>query len=242
LGTDGKEGDIVERLVTAGVVVAIALVIWIIGRVLKKRLPEQWGDLVGQLTPVLVLAVLVVGALVVIDPDQADELAESFIRSVPDLMVAVIIVIIARALGRIVGLLVEAALRGVSPTIAGRARLLTSSLIVGIGIIIALQQIGISTDIILVLVAAVAFGTALALALAAGLGSVPVARQVSAGRHVHRRYEPGDMVRIGEVEGSVTEIGLSTTRIRVSDHKSMDVPNAEFLEAAVSVQTDSAGS
>jgi small-conductance mechanosensitive channel len=50
------------------------------------------------------------------------------------------------------------------------------------------------------------------------------------------------MVRIGEVEGSVTEIGLSTTRIRVSDHKSMDVPNAEFLEAAVSVQTDSAGS
>ena len=236
------EGDIVERLVTAGVVVAIALVIWIIGVVLKRRLPEQWGDLVGQLTPVLVLAVLVVGALVVIDPDQAEELADSFIRSVPDLMVAVIIVIIARALGRIVGLLVEAALRGFSPTIAGRARLLTSSLILGIGVIIALQQIGISTDIILVLVAAVAFGAALALALAAGLGSVPIARQVSAGRHVHRRYEPGDKVRIGDVEGSVTEIGLSTTRIQVSDHKSMDVPNAEFLEAAVSVEIGSTDS
>ena len=49
---------------------------------------------------------------------------------------------------------------------------------------------------------------ALALALAAGLGSVPIARQVSVGRHVHRRYEPGDKVRIGDVVGSVTEIGL----------------------------------
>jgi len=113
------------------------------------------------------------------------------------------------------------------------------ALILGIGVIIALQQIGISTDIILVLVAAVAFGTALALALAAGLGSVPIARQVSAGRHVHRRYEPGDKVRIGDVEGSVTEIGLSTTRIQVSDHRSMDVPNAEFLGAAVTVETGS---
>ena len=231
------EGDLVERLVTAGIVLAIALVIWIIGRVLKKKLPEQWGDLVGQLTPVLVLTVIVVGALVVIDPTQAEELADSFIRSVPDLMVAVIIVIIARALGRIVGLLVEAGLRGFSPAIAGRARLLTSSLILGIGVIIALQQIGISTDIILVLVAAFAFGTALALALAAGLGSVPIARQVAAGRHVHKRYEPGDKVRIGDVEGAVAEIGLSTTRIQVSEQRAMDVPNAEFLGGAVSVET-----
>jgi small-conductance mechanosensitive channel len=47
-------------------------------------------------------------------------------------------------------------------------------------------------------------------------------------------------VRIGHVEGAVVEIGLSTTRIQVSDHRAVDVPNAEFLEAAITVEAGSA--
>jgi small-conductance mechanosensitive channel len=230
------EGVLLERVVTAGVIVAVAAAIWLVGRVLKKRLPDQWGELVGQLIPVLVLAVVVVGALVVLDPDQADQLLQSVIRSVPNVMIAVIVVIIARALGRIVGLLIETGLRAVSPTMAGRARLLVSSVILGIGLIIALQTIGISTDIILILVAALAFGIAAAVALGVGLGSVPIAKQVAAGRHVQNRYRQGDRVRVGDVVGSVFELGLSTTRIQVSEGRFMDVPNTEFLESAIAVE------
>ncbi len=225
-----------SRIVTVGVAVGVAVVIWIVGRVLRSRLPERWRELVARLVPVLILAVLVVGALVVIDPDQADQLLESVIDSVPKVMVALIVLIIARALGRIVGLFAETALRSVSAVLAGRVRLLASAVILGIGVVIAMQQIGISTDIILILVAALAFGTALTVALGAGIGAVPVARQIAAGRHVASRYSPGEMVRVGDVEGRITEIGLATTRIEVEDARFIDVPNLEFISGAVSLR------
>lgn len=228
------DAELQERLITVAVVVGVMLVIWLIGRFVSKR-AGRLSDLVGQLVPVLVAAVGVIGVLVVIDPDQAQQLADSVISSVPKVMIAVIVIIVARALGRIVGLFAETALRGVSPSLASRARLVLSSVILGIGVIIALQQVGVSTDIILILVAALAFGGALALALGAGLGSVPLAKQVAAGRHVANRYNPGERVRVGDAEGPIAEIGLASTRIRVGDDRFVDVPNEEFIARAIEV-------
>jgi small conductance mechanosensitive channel len=162
-------------------------------------------------------------------------LVNGFADLVPVLLVAVIVVILARALGRILGLFVETALRGMSPVIASRGRIGVSSLIFGIGVIIALQQLGISADIILILVAAVAFGTALALALAVGLGAVPLARQVAAGRHVKDAFEPGQMVRVGDVDGRISAIGLASTQIEAMDGGAVEVPNDEFLAGTVQI-------
>ena len=85
------------------------------------------------------------------------------------------------------------------------------------------------------LVAAMAFGGALALALGAGLGSVPLAKQVAAGRHVASRYNPGERVRVGDAEGPIAEIGLATTRIQVAEGRFVDVPNVEFIDRAIEV-------
>jgi small-conductance mechanosensitive channel len=200
-----------------------------------RKSGDRVSELVNQLVPVLVAAIGVIGVLVVIDPDQAEQLSESLIESVPKVMIAVIVLIVARALGRIAGLFAETALRPISASTAGRARLIVSSVIFGIGVIIALQQVGVSTDIILILVAALAFGGALAFALGTGLGSVPLARQVAAGRHVSRRYQPGERVRVGDSEGSITEIGLASTRIQLAEGRFIDVPNLDFIAGAIEV-------
>ncbi len=225
-----------DRIVAAGVAVGIAILIWLVGKLLRGRVGERWRDLVGQLVPVLVFSALLIGALVVADPDQASELFSSVIKSVPRVAIALIIIVIAQALGRIAGLFAETGLRRISPVLASRARLVVSGMILGIGVVIALQQVGISADIILILVAALAFGTALTIALGVGLGSVPVARHIAAGRHVHNRYAPGDRVRVGDVEGRIVEIGLSTTRVEVSEGRSVDVPNGEFITGVVDVR------
>jgi small-conductance mechanosensitive channel len=227
--------DLQQRLIALAAVVGLLLVVWLLGRFVAKRFGGRVSELVGQLLPVLLAAIAVIGTLVIIDPEQANRLSDSVIGSVPKVMIAVIIVIVARALGRIVGLLAETALRPVSATLAGRARLTLSSLILGVGLIIALQQVGISTDIILILVAALAFGAALAVALGAGLGSVPLAKQVAAGRHVANRYDPGDRVRVGDAEGPIAEIGLASTRIEVAAGRYVDVPNEEFIARAIEV-------
>lgn len=226
-----------ERITAAAIAVGVALVIWIIGKVARRRVGEQWKELVDQLVPVLVFAVLVVGGLMVADPDQASDLLSSIPGAVFDIAVAVVIVVIAQALGRVAGLFVETALRRISPGLAGRARLMLSSIILGVGLVIALQQVGVSTDIILILVAAVAFGTALTMALGVGLGSVPVARHVAAGRHVHNRYTTGDHIRVGDIDGKILEIGLSTTRVEVAEGRAVDIPNGEFIAGVVDVRT-----
>lgn len=225
-----------SRIVAAAVAVGIAILIWLIGKLAKGRVPEQWRDLIAQLVPVLVLSALLVGGLVIADPDQAADLFSSVIKSVPKVAIAIIIVVIAQALGRIAGLFAETGLRRVSPVLASRARLIVSAMILGVGLVIAMQQVGISTDIILILVAAIAFGAALTIALGVGLGSVPVARHVAAGRHVHSRYDIGDHIRVGDIEGRIVEIGLSTTRVEVSEGRSVDVPNGDFIAGVVDLR------
>lgn len=229
------DAELERRLITAAVVLGVMVVTWAIGRLVSRRFGGRLAELIGQLVPVLMTAIAVVGVLVIVDAEQADRLSSSVIGSVPKVMIAVIVVIVARALGRIVGLFAETALRPVSAGLAGRARLGLSSLILGVGVIIALQQVGVSTDIILILVAAVAFGGALAVALGVGLGSVPLARQVAAGRHVANRYNPGSKVRVGDAEGPIAEIGLASTRIQVGDGRFVDVPNLDFIAGAIEV-------
>ena len=167
---------------------------------------------------------------------QADLLVDGVANYVPVLLVAVIVVILARALGRILGLFVETALHSVSPVIAARGRIGVSSLILGVGVIIAMQQLGISADIILILVGALAFGSALAIALAVGHGAVPLTRQVAAGRHVKDRFEAGQMVRIGDLEGRIAGIGLASTRLEAMDGGFIEVPNEEFLGGNVEIR------
>ena len=226
-----------NRIIAAFFAVATAVLVWLIGRGLRSRLGEKWSELIGQLVSVLLFAVIAIGGLMVADPDQALDLFRSVPGSVFDIALAVMIVVVAQALGRVAGLFVEAALHGVAPVLASRARLLISTVILGVGIVIALQQVGISTDIILILVAALAFGFALTIALAAGLGSVEMARHVAAGRHVHSRYQPGERVRVGDIDGTIAEIGLATTRVDVSDGLTVDIPNREFIGGVVDVKT-----
>jgi small-conductance mechanosensitive channel len=48
-----------------------------------------------------------------------------------------------------------------------------------------------------------------------------------------RPIQPGDFVRVGEFTGTVLRIGARSTEIRTSDHVSILVPNARFLEGEV---------
>ena len=227
--------DWTEAFITLGIVLGISLALWVAGRIVRHRLPGQFGELVAQLIPVLIVGTIVVGALIIIDPDQAQILLDSTIRSVPRVMMALIVVIIARALGRILGLFVETAMRPISAVMANRSRLIVSSVVLGIGVVIALQQIGISTDIILILVAALAFGTALTVALAVGLGSLPLARQVAAGRHVQNRFVPGQRIKAGAAEGRIEAIRLASTTLVDDAGRRIEVPNDQFVSGPVAV-------
>ncbi|NNL13110.1 MAG: mechanosensitive ion channel [Acidimicrobiia bacterium] len=221
--------------ITVAAVIAVAL---IAGRVLAKRAPEQLGELIRQLVPVVILTSIVVGILVILDPDQTDKLLDATVSFVPKALVAVLVIILARSGGKIIGLFVESGLRRVSPVLAKRVSLAISSVLLGIGVIIALDQLGVSTDIILLLVAALAFGAALAGGLAVGLGSLAISRQVAAGRYVQDRFRPGQLLSIDGVEGRLLSVGLSATHLEAEGGSVYEVPNERFLQGPVKVLPD----
>ena len=222
-----------EALLTLAIVVGALLVAYVAWRLVRRRLPERMADLVGQLVPIVALVVLLVTGLVIVDPDQGDLLLESTLRYLPQAFVAVIVVIIARALGRILGTIIETALQRVSPVLASRSKLAVAAVVMGVGILIALQQLGISTDILMLLVAGLVLATALSVSLLVGLGGLPLAKQVAAGRHVQERYEEGQVIRVEGHEGRIVSIGLSTTRIEAMDGGVTDLPNRVLLEHPV---------
>ena len=224
-----------NTLVTAGTATGILVVGWALLAVTRKRLSERMGEVLKQVAPALALSVVVVAVLIILDPERAEVLGDAVMRYVPNVLVAVLVILVARAAGRVIGLFAEAALRQVSASIAARVRLGIAGSILGMGVIIALDQLGVSTDIIMLLVAAFAFGLALAVGLGIGLGSLPVARQVAAGRHVRERYETGQRVQVGGHIGVIRSIGLATSRLETDDAHFVEVPNEAFLNAAVTI-------
>ncbi len=223
---------------TAVSVAIIVIVVLVLGKVLTKRVGDQLGEMIKQLVPVIILATVVVGILVILDPDQADKLLDATVKFVPKALVAVLVIIIARSGGKIVGLFIEAGMRRISPVLASRVSLAISSVMLGIGVIIALDQLGVSTDIILLLVAALAFGAALAGGLAVGLGSLAISRQVAAGRYVQDRFEAGQLLSIDGVQGRLLSVGLSATHLEGEGGAIYEVPNERFLQGPVKILAD----
>lgn len=225
----------ITTAITVGAVIVIALAVKII---LGRRLQGQLRDLVNQLIPVVILTAIIMGILVILDPDQANRLLDGTVSFVPKAVVALLIVILARTGGQIVGLFLETAMRRISPLLASRVKMAATAAILGVGVIIAMDQLGVSTDIILILVAALAFGSALAGGLAVGLGSLAISRQVAAGRYVQDRFRPGQLLSIDGVEGRLLSVGLSATHLEGEGGSVFEVPNERFLQGPVKVLPD----
>lgn len=207
---------------------------WIVSRSGEHMTPRMERNLTQFAVVIAVLAggaVLLAGAT----PSVKDDILVGVLGSLPRLLLTVAIVIVAVYLGRIIGAITESALRGWSVVMASRTGRIVQVAIVAIGVIIALEQLGVSTELIVLVITATIAALALAAALSLGLGSVPVAKQVAAGRHVTERFEIGAVVEGATFKGEITDIGLTSTRIRTDTGGTIDVPNAVFLEGPVMV-------
>ena len=227
-----------NTIITSSLVAGLLLIGWILLAIVKRRFKGTFATVLTQVAPALALSIIVVGGLVVLDPDRADVLADSALEYLPRLLVAVLVIILARAGGKVVGLLVETSLRPVSTMMAARARMAIGGGFLAIGAIIALDQLGVSTDVLLLLVGGLVLALALAGGLAVGLGSLPVARQVAAGRHVQERFSVGQTIQVAGHSGTLKSIGMSTSRIETLEQVIVEIPNESFLSGAVSILDD----
>lgn len=249
--------EFVPRLVGALVVLVIALVVALLLRRVVARFLETVGlddlfertgaagslwqfgydggpsRLLGHVVLWGVMLTGVAGALSVLGLSSLEHTMDQIVNLSGRALVALVIVI-AGVMGA--GWLAElvaresegAGLRG------GRAfRRAVFIAVVAITGLVAAGQLGLETSV-LVLFTVVLFGTVgLVAAVALGGGLIPLSGNIAAGRYVREGISEGDEISIGDVEGTVEEIGHAAIVLRSEDGYLYRVPNRTLLEGIV---------
>ena len=161
---------------------------------------------------------------------------QEIVHYIPKLLVATVVVV--------VGLLVATFLRGVVATSADRVGLSYAHHLANgcyyvfalLTFIAAFHQLGIEFALLEQLIL-IAFGAvAVGFGLAFGLGGRDVMAGILSGYYVRQRLHAGDHVTLGNMEGTVREVGPVATIIETEEHGLLNrrsVPNTKMLNEAV---------
>lgn len=106
---------------------------------------------------------------------------------------------------------------------------LVAALVMAFALLLALDQLGLDTSLLahlIVILAAAALGAA---ALAFGIGAGDSVRNIMASHYLRKFYEPGQRVRLQELEGEILEMTAVAVVID-TEHGTAMIPARRFLE------------
>jgi small-conductance mechanosensitive channel len=254
-------GGFLPRLGGALVLLVVGiLLVWLFARLLESGLrragldgaAERWGvhdvlesaGLGRSLARVLAVAlrvgltlVVVFAALSLLGLQFLSESLNAAVLFLPKLLAAGALLLAGLVLGALARERLErAAFRMDLPVPLGR---IVQIAVVAIFAITAAAQIAVSTAILMVLIGILLAAAAGTVALAFGLGGREVAREISAGRYLRDAYNPGQRIRLGDVEGEIVGVETAVTVLRTDAGDTVRVPNNTLLGSIVTVRGDS---
>jgi hypothetical protein len=151
-------------------------------------------------------------------------------RYLPTLLAAALVVLAGLVVGNISQSLVARAAASAHVGYAeglGRATKSTILLLAGL---VALDQVGVDSTL-LILVTAIVIGMVLAgLALAFGVGARTMVSNILASHYLHQAFQVGQNVRMGEVRGRIEEI-RPTHVVVAAEEGRVWIPARQFAEA-----------
>jgi hypothetical protein len=178
--------------------------------------------LAGMITFGVILLIFLVAAANFLGWPQVSELLNGFIAWLPNLIVAVIILVAAPVIGRIVRGAIETGSSQMGMTSGRMLGRLAEIAIIGFAIVIAINQVGIASDLVNILFIGVVAALALAFGLAFGFGGREVAARLTqdwyeASRNAADRMQAAEAAqgRVGSSPPPVTDEprgGTITTR------------------------------
>lgn len=147
--------------------------------------------------------------------------------------------VLAAALIAFAGFVLGSAARSAVAAAAARAQVAYASvlgqlvrvLVLTVAIVIALDQAGVDSTL-LILITAITLGSVVGgAALAFGLGAGPAVRNILASHYLSKFYRVGQRIRIGDVEGRILEIRATNVLLDSSDGQ-ITVPAKAFSETS----------
>lgn len=161
-------------------------------------------------------------------------IAGRVVRTAPDFLIAVVIVVAGVLIGSALRGLLHRRIQPIRPGLADMAGELGYWTVITVAIIVAATQVGIAVDFPERILLLVLGGIVLAAAVGGGLGSRTFFAAVIAGRHVAKIVGVGDEIEVDGLRGTVLALGRASVRIGV-DGAEAEVPNGRLLDGAVLV-------
>ncbi len=193
-------------------------------------------NLFARLVYWLVLLVFVLAAAESLGLAGVVTTLDGFVSYLPSVLAGALILLLGSVIARVVGDAVSAL--AVQAGVAGGQALgqVVRYVLLVFAIILALEQLGIQTSLLVISATTLITATALALALAFGLGSRDLARNIMAGFHAKDEFSPGQSLTVGGINGVLVNIGAVKSQIQTAVGL-VSLPNSMLTEQEVTVHS-----
>ncbi len=156
----------------------------------------------------------------------------AFMSYLPNLIAALLIMILGSAAAQFAGNAVSAAAANAGIDFASSLGRLVSGVLLFVLGLMAIAQLKVETEIIRLVTAAVLAGAALAFGLSFGLGSREITRNIIAGFYARKTFQVGEEIEVAGERGMLTSI-TPTQTILEQQGRTVAVANSIFLEQVV---------
>jgi hypothetical protein len=196
---------------------------------------------VGSLVFWTATAIGLVIAVGVLDIDALREMGDTISESLPDLLLAFVMVIIGYAVAIAVSAAVGQSARRASGVRQETLERFLRVLIMVIAVLLALHQVGVADGMIAALVVIVLAVPAVSVALLSSLGGRDVAAQLAAGRALRAQLREGWTLECMSVEGRpvtgrIVRLHPTTVEVETADGARHHVPHGYLLEQPFTVR------
>ncbi len=191
--------------------------------------------LMGKIIYWLIYLTFILSAADILGLDRVSATIDSFVLYLPKVVGALLVIVIGLFVAGLVRSSIETTLEtmnlGYEKVIGG----IIYGVIVIIVISLAIGQLDIETALLNQVVIIFLFAGAAAIALALGLGTRDVAGSVVAGVYARELYQPGHIIKVGDIQGTVIEVGSTSLLLVMSDGKKVAIPNRRMIEEQVEI-------
>lgn len=187
----------------------------------------------GKILYWLIFLTFLISAADALGLARVSETINGFVAWLPKLIGGLLVLVIGLFAAQVVRSVVEAALGSINLGYEKAVGALVYGIIVIVVMSLAIGQLEVETALLNQVISILLMAGAAAVALAMGLGTRDVAGNIVAGVYARDLYAPGRKITVGEVSGTIIEVGSTSILVDTGDGRQISVPNRRLLDETV---------
>ena len=207
----------------------------------RLRLPELLGRagivalpsrIVASIVFWMVMMTFALSAVQILGLSAAASTIDRLIGFLPNLIASGLLMFVGLLVSRFVRAVVTSGALAADVHRAERLGRVVGGLIFVVAGVLALEQLGLQTTLLVVLVSILVGGATITMGIAFAMGARPVIGHILAGHFLRQSLAPGASVEIDGRKGHVERVGSVDTLMR-NDEQSWSIPNAALLDTVI---------